>query len=469
MEISSILTSVQSRGDIASTARANLGPAEESGKSEETHRHQGHRRGGGRGHALGVFRQEMRMALKAHFHAKFASAQQNYAAVQEPTSSDDVAREAVGAAKQLVAESPVRSAESLISFRAKVEETATYVRDTVGANDDVEDVDDAVARIGEGLDELEADVAQSRESSATVLSVDTRTKQRSTIQIRTQEGDVVKLSLRRRESLSAMDVAVSNGNGTASSTEVEVSSRSRMMLKVEGDINESELAAIQNVFAQAEQIANDFFGGDIAQAFSLAEGFEFDAEQLARVNMRFGMRQVSNISYTEAVRPAEIGPVSTPTVAAPEPAAAPQPVSAPQPVASPIGSAQPASSTSPAAVAPAGEPVSTPVAEPTGVPAVNSPAVPSALEISPALTDFLGSLTDFLDSLATFLRSVSEGFAAADSSGGFGAADNNASFTYHYSESFKLTLLNAVIHAVAPEGAADAAATAESVIYEVVE
>lgn len=341
-----------------------------------------------------------------------------------------------GAAKQLVAESPVQAAKSLVSFRAKVQETASYVRETVGVNDDVEDVDKAVARLGEGLDDLEEDVARNRESQASVLAVDTRMKQRSTIKIRTQEGDVVKLSLKRRDSLSAMDVAVSNSNGSATSTEVEVSSRSHMILKVEGDLNESELAAIQNVFAQAEQIANDFFGGDMAKAFSLAEGFEFDTEQLARVNMRFRMRQVTSISYAETVSPAQLAPVSGPAAMAPE--SAPAATAAAEPVSdAPVSIAAPA------------------VAPVDSEQAVESNASDAA---KPSPPDTSSALSDFLDSLGAFLRSVGEGFSAAES---------GASFTYHYSQSFKLSLLNSVIHTMAPEESGDAAANAGSLIEEI--
>ena len=66
-----------------------------------------------------------------------------------------------------------------------MEETASYVRETVGDYDDAAEVDDAVAKVDQGLSKLEDEVAANRESSASILVVDTRSKQRSTIQIRT--------------------------------------------------------------------------------------------------------------------------------------------------------------------------------------------------------------------------------------------------------------------------------------------
>ena len=433
MEISGISASLKANGHFSPSARTELHGAHERRSLDETGHHHGHHDRSDRGRALGVFRQELRLSLRAHFHAKFATTQQSYAAVQEPATSDDVAEEALGAATQMVAESPATAAKSLISFRAKVHESASFVRETVGAQDDVDDVDTVVAKVDDGLNTLEDEVAGNRESLTSVLAIDTRSKQRSTIRIRTQEGDIVKLSLMRTDKSSASDVAVSNGDGFASLTEVEVSSRSRMMLKVEGDLSESEFAAIQNVFAQAEQIANDFFGGDMAAAFDLAAGFEFDTEQLARVNMNFRMRQVTNVSYAELAGPTRLAPASSPAVAGTEPASTP---SEARPVSdAPVTSAAPA-----AGVEPEAEPVAIETAE------------------SPAVDTF--ALSSFFDTLSTFLRSVGEGFEAGSGSG---------SFSFHYSQSFKLDLLKAVIHTVAPEESDAAAANATTLIDQLSE
>ncbi len=432
MEISATPTTVPLGGpQTVSAAEVNQVKGQLDVRSSD-HDH-GHRQGGRRHHhqhrALGAFHQELRTSLKFEFKARFSMQQQGYASVLDAASSDDVAQDALQTAKQLTAESPTTAAKSLISFKAKVHETASYVRETVGA-DDFSEVDDAVAKVDAGLAKLEDEVANSRESSASILEVDTRTKQRSTIRIRTQEGDVVKLSLRRTDSLSATDQAQSDGENSSTSTEVSVSSRSRMMVKVEGDLNESERAAIQNVFAQAEQIANDFFGGDLQAAFASAEGFEFDSEQLARVNMRFRMQQHTAISYQESrstprldadPKPVSIGPApETPVVEA-------------APIASP--------DVMPPEFAATPEVVATDVAE----------------ESAPVTSNGFSS---FIESVSNFLRAVGEGFS--DSSG-------KQSFRMHYSESIKLEFLKAVFHTVAPEESEGAAATAESVIDQMLE
>ena len=440
MDIPGISTSVSANSFASSsTAGTDFHRSKRvEGTREPRHDHEnGHHGKSRKGLALGVFKQELHIALKAHFHAKFTVMQQGYARQQEPVTSDDVAEEALGAAKQLVAEEPTKAAKSLISFRAKVEETASYVRETVGDYDDVAEVDDAVAKVDQGLSKLEGEVAANRESSASVLSVDTRSKQRSTIQIRTQEGDIVRLSLRRIDSTSASDVAYSNNEISLTATEVAVSSRSRMMLKVEGDLNESEMAAIQNVFAQAESIADEFFSGDVSAAFNIAQGFEFDTGQLARVNIGFRMSQVSNVSYAEASRPAAFAATlepaveQVPSVPVTPATAAHEPVTTSTTAAAPVVVEQPVTFD--------GENVAEAIA--------SAESVETAAPIADALSIFFEQLT-------AFIRTVGEGFAAG-------------SYSYHYSESFKFNLLKAVMHTIAPSDAGNAAENAETVIDQI--
>lgn len=384
--------------------------------------------------ALGVFRQELRHSLKMHFHARFASTQQNYMENATPVSADDVAAETLGTAKQIVSAAPMRSSRAIISMRASVHEAASYAQQTVASGDDATDLDAAVAKIGDGLDQMADEAAAVQESRSSVLDVNMRTRQRTSIRIRTQEGDIVRFNLKQVDKLSASDVAVSNEDGEASSTAVEMSSRSRMSVRVKGDLNESEMAAIKTVFEQAQQMADDFFGGDIAAAFDAAQGFEYDAEQLARVNLRFRMRQVSNISYTETVTTQQRPVIESPA----EPAQAAAPALAPaRPEAAPR----------------ADLPVEPVVADKPRVEAV----VDEAPAAEPPALDG-NALSGFFDLVSDFLRSVGDGFDYA--SGG-------SSIRLHYSESFKLELLRTVISTTAPAGAENAAATADAIIGSV--
>ncbi len=382
--------------------------------------------------ALMILRQEIQQVLAASFRIKAGTGLPAYSSVSEPATTDAVAGDAVTAGRMLAERAPLDASSNLVSLRSKLEQASEEVREIVGDDDDLDDV---MERIGEEFDDLDDDAARNMPSSASVLSYESQLKQRSSIRIRTQEGDIVRFDLRRVEESSLRDVSMSDESGSFTSTEIEINSRTRTMLKVKGDLNEAEFAAIQSVFAQAESIANEFFNGDLAAAFDMAAGIEFDSEQLARVNLRFREKLETNVAY------AAIGPVSAPAVAPAEPAA---PVAAPAPALKPDPSIDPAP-------APVLEPPATdePVVVDTPVDAVAEDA-----PAGPALGD--EAMDGFFDLLTRFLNGINEGFETAE-----------GSLRYFYSQSFKLEILKSVMSFEAPEDAGNAANTAGTLIDSV--
>ena len=146
--------------------------------------------------------------------------------------------------------------------------------------------------------------------------------------LETQEGDTVRLKITASESL-AVDIEQSEDGDTAiSEVELQARSRTRISIKVNGSLNEEELAAIQDIVAQAGELADDFFAGNIADAFAAASALEVDATQLANVRIR--MKSSEQLTYTgsrnAAIRPAEL---QAPAVSEPAAATEGEPVTAP--------------------------------------------------------------------------------------------------------------------------------------------
>ena len=389
--------------------------------------------GGARSEALNILRQEIRQVLRSSFRINFIASAPGYGQTTG-VNVDDVAGDALNGAAAAAQRSPLRASRALVNLREQVEASAREVRELVGDDDDV---DDALSRINGGLDDLDDDAARNVQSSATVLSAESRLKQRSTIRIRTQEGDVVRFDLRRVEKMSVQDSSFSDGNSFSSSTEIELSSRSRMRLRVQGDLNEAEYAAVQNVFAQAEAIADEFFGGDLVAAFDMAAGIEFDSEQLARVNMRFREKLESEVSY------ATTGPVLS------------RPVPKPTPLAGTTETVEPIRAVPPIEPAPVAP---TEIKQPiTAVPVAEAP-VANAESVTPGLAD--GALDGFLGLLSDFLRGVSEGFEPEG---------NATSFRFFYSQSFNLEILRSVLEFKAADDDRSAAQTAMSLVDGIAE
>lgn len=427
-----------------SSADLRVRSEEASARRDEPYTYHGNER-----KALGTLRQELRATLSAFFGVKYSSSHSTYSRTADGPGVEDLAADTLGAAKRIVDEDPGRGQQSVVEIRARVRSAASSVRGLLNDNNAnpiaANAIDDAEVAVDNKLGELEETASRNVESAASVLEVNTNIRQRSAIRIRTQEGDIVKLSLRHADTLAARDVAVAERDGVASSTEVAVSSSSRLKLHVKGDLNENELAAIQSVFAQAEAIADDFFDGDLGAAFNLAQGFEYDADQLSKVNMRFRSETVTNTTYAETTR-GIARPVETPAVEAPvADAVAPAPVAIRHTVANtdlPIVEEREAIKPDVQAI-----PVSVATVE------------PGRIESDTPETDApdAAAFSRFFDLLSDFLRSVGGGFEKETDT-------ETASFQLHYSQSFKLELLKSVVQVIAPEEQLAAADNAAKVI-----
>ena len=388
--------------------------------------------------AMKILRQEIKTALSLEFGVSALEQRSAFDAMKGAPSSSEVAAETLGAASRLAGENADVSTYALLKFRQRIQAAAAFTRQTVGADEDIGKVDDAVDKVQKGLDALDSAAARNVESSASILSIESRERQRSTIRIRTQEGDIVRLDVRRSNRLSAQDVAASNQNGSVSNTELAVSSRSRLTLSVKGDLNDAEFAAIQNVFAQAESIANEFYDGDLSAAFSLASNLEFDVEQLSNVNLRFRSREVTTATYGQIRERAVLPPALEPQPA-PPPAAKPEEPdrAAPGPVVSPVT----------ADVEPrATDDIVTPAPDPVEPPAQ-----------APQTADLLGApFLEFFALLTDFLSSVADGFErAAERLSEDAAQRETSAFKFHYSQSFKLQIFKSVLELTAPEDVSD--------------
>lgn len=190
--------------------------------------------------------------------------------------------------------------------------------------------------------------------------------QKQKLEIVTQEGDTVRLSLRSRVEVSAGGLASTASDGGIGTTNnlaaaVTVVSSGKFQISVDGHLNDDELAAIREVLTKVEALAEDFFQGNVQAAFAAAAQLDIDAGQLASVALDLSLKQrlrVSGFVQTAPVPPLVAPAPIAPATALPEPDATgsePLPgadsaaaVSAPaDAAAAPISATQPDSALSP--------------------------------------------------------------------------------------------------------------------------
>jgi hypothetical protein len=145
-------------------------------------------------------------------------------------------------------------------------------------------------RLAREIDALagQGSIAASGTAQRVAVAAATRevTRERFSLDILTAEGDKVSV---RFKSLTVTDVAaaqVSDGENTSTAVQSSVISRGRFKVEVDGDLNEVERAAIGDLLDKVDDIAEDFFGGDVQAAFAAASRVGLDSDALSAFSLR---------------------------------------------------------------------------------------------------------------------------------------------------------------------------------------
>lgn len=255
---------------------------------------------------------------------------------------------------------------------------------------------------------------RSTEDTGSSAAISYRRSEKTTLVIKTQEGDLVRLSFKARDTAAGTIATATDGESELTELTLAAKSSTRLAVFVKGDLNADELAAIQSVVEQAGSLAREFFGGDSEAAFAQAAALEIDGAQLAKVALKMRVRE--QLAYSAA------GFAGTPAVTIGKPAAAAAAGTGPA-VATAVSAAagsEPAgtAAVAPAAVDPAAVPVpatATPAPAPALKPVQDAPEtgapVPSADKQAIDPFAFLASVLGFLSRL---IESFELGQAAAN-------------------------------------------------------
>ncbi len=105
------------------------------------------------------------------------------------------------------------------------------------------------------------------------------------LQVKTQDGDDVTITFSRADHAESSLGAYSDASGSAISYSMDRSSVSDYQFSVEGNLDNDEIDALQNLIKDVNSIADDFFDGDIQEAFDKASEFRMDKTELASMNL----------------------------------------------------------------------------------------------------------------------------------------------------------------------------------------
>jgi hypothetical protein len=113
------------------------------------------------------------------------------------------------------------------------------------------------------------------------------------LELVTQDGDRISIDIEKRDQVHAAASFSQNGDNSTSGIRYQQSSASRFNLTVEGEIDDEELAAINQLLENVDSIAVDFYAGNLDEAFASALDLNIDRDQLASLNLELQKTSVT--------------------------------------------------------------------------------------------------------------------------------------------------------------------------------
>lgn len=138
-------------------------------------------------------------------------------------------------------------------------------------------------------------VARSSTSRITNIQADAYRENNFSLELTTQDGDRVTIDINR---IRAASFSASQGSSGQGGSSLQVSGSqfqsSSFELTVQGELDEGELEAINQLLTDIDAIAGEFYGGNFEKAFNLATELQLDKDELASLDLE--LKQTTVIS-----------------------------------------------------------------------------------------------------------------------------------------------------------------------------
>lgn len=115
-------------------------------------------------------------------------------------------------------------------------------------------------------------------------------------ELTTKEGDKVTIKATSSEGLAVEAGRAGRGNNSASALNASYSSSQSFSLAIEGELNEDELSAINDLLGRVNDLASQFFEGDLDVAFEQALNLGYDAEQIGSFSLNLAQAEIQQVT-----------------------------------------------------------------------------------------------------------------------------------------------------------------------------
>ncbi|WP_293268736.1 DUF5610 domain-containing protein [Neptunomonas sp.] len=123
------------------------------------------------------------------------------------------------------------------------------------------------------------------------------------LKVKTQDGDEVTIKFANTSQYeSSFGIEKDQHGNSQSLLNISRNESSSYQFSVEGDLDNDEIDALQDLIKDVNEISNEFFDGDVQKAFDMASEFRMDKTELSSMNLRLTQsEQYSAVAkYTSA-------------------------------------------------------------------------------------------------------------------------------------------------------------------------
>jgi hypothetical protein len=197
------------------------------------------------------------------------------------------AREQIESAGKLSSELSEKIDSAETGIYEGIDDIAKALFPVPGSDDSVEDSDNNV-------------VSQQASSVSTFEQSYERQKNNFSFELFTQEGDKVTITAMTDLETQKQSYNSDNGQQSISAQSFAENYSSGYSFNVEGDLNDAEMSAIEDLVGQVYGLAKEFYDGDLSTAFDMALELESDGDQIAQFSLNLRQEQVSAYQFTGA-------------------------------------------------------------------------------------------------------------------------------------------------------------------------
>ena len=118
------------------------------------------------------------------------------------------------------------------------------------------------------------------------------------IEIITNDGDKVLIDVFKQQSAQSTQSYSRNDEGSTYSESRNISASTGLSYQVQGDLDEDEQKAIDDLLKDVAKVSDSFFSGNVQKAFDQAVKMNFDSEELTRFSLDMNYQESSRVAIS---------------------------------------------------------------------------------------------------------------------------------------------------------------------------